>query len=108
MRSGAISPPASSSAPPPVLNRRASAIGGTIRAMVPVCGQWRCRICNFDRCHQVSVLRKNSLRYETSFDPCSLCSVMFFNPSQWTANSSAAPNIEAPPNIVTPMRRQRR
>jgi hypothetical protein len=77
------------------------------RAMVPVSGQWRCRICNFERYHQVSVLRKNGSKYLTSFYACSLCSVMFLNPEQWSANSSAPPNVEAPPAVVTPMRRRR-
>jgi hypothetical protein len=75
--------------------------------MVPVSGQWRCRICDFDRYHRVTVLRKNGSRYETSFYACSRCSVMFLNPAQWSANSSAPASIEAPPSVVTAMRRRR-
>jgi hypothetical protein len=56
--------------------------------MVPVSGQWRCRICNFDRYHQMIVLRKNGSRYETSFYACSQCSVMFLSPGQFDANST--------------------
>jgi hypothetical protein len=65
--------------------------------MVPVGGQWRCRICCFDRYYQVTALRKNDSRYETSFHACSRFSVMFRNPQRWSANSSAPPNVEAPP-----------
>jgi hypothetical protein len=76
--------------------------------MTPASSQWRCRICNFERYHRVSVLRKNGTRYETSFHACSQCSVMFLNPAQWNANGSEHPNVEAPPSVVTPMRRRRR
>jgi hypothetical protein len=69
--------------------------------------QWRCRICGFDRCHRVSVLRKTGVRYETPFLACSQCSVMFTNASQFDANSTANPNIEMPP-LVTALRRRRR
>jgi hypothetical protein len=65
--------------------------------MVPVSGQWRCRIFNFARYHQVTVLRKNGARYETSFYACSQCSVMFLNPANFNADSAAPANIEAPP-----------
>jgi hypothetical protein len=75
--------------------------------MVPVSGQWRCRICSFDRYHQVTVLRKNGSRYETSFYACSGCSAMFLNPAQYDANSTAVPNIEMAP-VVTQLRRRRR
>jgi hypothetical protein len=68
--------------------------------------QWRCRLCGFDRYHRVSVLRKNGARYETPFHACSGCSVMFLNPWQFEANSTAAPNIEMPP-VVTQLRRRR-
>jgi hypothetical protein len=71
-------------------------------------GQWRCRLCGFDRYYRVTVLRKNGSRYETPFHACSGCSAMFLNPSQFDTNSSAAPNIEVLPEIVTPMRRRRR
>lgn len=81
--------------------------GGRIRAMVPVSGQWRCRICDFDRYHLVTVLKKNGTKYETSFYACSRCSIMFLNPAQWSAYSSAPANIEAPPSVVTSMRRRR-
>jgi hypothetical protein len=69
--------------------------------------QWRCRVCGFERYHRVSVLRKNGSRYETAFHACSQCSVMFLNPSQFDANSTAVPNIEMPP-VVTQLRRRRR
>jgi hypothetical protein len=69
--------------------------------------QWRCRICGFDRYHRVSVLRKTGARYETPFHACSQCSVMFLSPAQFDANSTANPNVEAPPAVVTPMRRRR-
>jgi hypothetical protein len=68
---------------------------------------WRCRICGYERYHRVSVPRKNGARYETSFYACSKCSVMFLNPAQWDMNGSAAVNIEAPPEVLTPMRRRR-
>jgi hypothetical protein len=67
--------------------------------------QWRCRLCGFDRYHRVTVLRKSGARYETPFSACSQCSVMFLNPAQFDANSTAAPNVEASPSVVTPMRR---
>lgn len=70
--------------------------------------QWRCRICGFERFHRVSVLRKNGTRYETEFHACSQCSVMFLNPAQFDTNSTASPNIEAPPSVVTTLRRRRR
>ena len=63
----------------------------TIGTMVPVSSQWRCRICRFERYHQVSVLRKDGSRYETSFYACSACSVMFLNPANFNADGSAAP-----------------
>jgi len=70
-------------------------------------GQWRCRLCGFERYYRVTVLRKTGIRYETPFYACSQCSVMFTNASQFNADSTAAPN-EAPPDIVTPLRRRRR
>ena len=76
--------------------------------MVPISGQWRCRICDFDRYHQVSVPRKNGALYLTSFYACSQRSVMFLNPAQWSADSSAPANVEAPPNVITPLRKRRR
>jgi hypothetical protein len=69
--------------------------------------QWRCRLCGFDRYHRVTVLRKTGARYETPFYACSRCSVMFLNPAQFDANSTANPNVEAPPTVVTAMRRRR-
>jgi hypothetical protein len=69
--------------------------------------QWKCRLCDFDRYHRVSVLRKTGARYETPFHACSRCSVMFLNASQFDANSTANPNVEAPPAVVTQMRRRR-
>jgi len=68
--------------------------------------QWRCRVCSFDRYHRVTVLRKSGARYETPFSACSQCSVMFLNPAQFAANSTAAPNVEAAQAVVTPMRRK--
>jgi len=32
---------------------------------------------------------------------------MFLNPAQWSADSSAPANIEAPPTVVTALRRRR-
>jgi hypothetical protein len=69
--------------------------------------QWRCRPCGFDRYHRVTVLRKSGARYETPFSACSQCSVMFLNPAQFDASSTAAPNVEAPSAVVAPMRRRR-
>ena len=54
-------------------------------------GQWRCRICSFDRWHIVTVKRKNGALYTTSFYSCSRCSVMFLNPEQFNAFGNAAP-----------------
>ena len=67
---------------------------------------WRCRLCGFDRYHRVTVLRKTWVRYETPFNACSQCSVMFLIPVQFDANSTANPSVEMPP-VVTPMRRKR-
>lgn len=67
---------------------------------------WRCRVYSFERYHRISVMRKNGSRYETQFFACSQCSVMFLNPTQFNAFSTAAPNVEFPP-IVTPLRRRR-
>ncbi len=69
--------------------------------------QWKCRVCSFDRYHRVSVLRKSGARYETPFYACSCCSVMFLNAARFDANSTANPSVEAPPAVVTPMRRRR-
>jgi hypothetical protein len=77
--------------------------------MVHAMGQWRCRICKFERYHQVSVVRKDGSRYITSFYACSQCSVMFLTPEQWCeGGNQPMVNVEAPPDIVTPMRRRRR
>ena len=78
--------------------------------MHPSVSSWRCRICGFERYHRVSVLRKNGARYETSFYACSRCSVMFLNPEQWNQHAAADTpvSIEAPPDVVTPMRRSKR
>jgi hypothetical protein len=59
-------------------------------------GQWRCRICGFDRWHIVTVKRKNGSLYTTSFYACSGCSVMMLNPEQFNALGNAAPNVEMP------------
>jgi len=53
------------------------------------------------------VLRKTGARYETPFCACSGCSAMFLNAAQFDANGTANPNVEAPPAVVTPMRRGR-
>jgi hypothetical protein len=67
-------------------------------------------MCNYERYHRVSVLRKDGSRYDTSFFACSQCSVMFLNPEQWNGCPSAQPgvSIAAPPDVVTPIRRRRR
>jgi hypothetical protein len=62
-----------------------------------------CRLCGFDCYHRVTVLRKTGARYETPFSGYSQCSVMFLNPAQFDANSTAPPNVEAPPAVATPM-----
>jgi hypothetical protein len=67
--------------------------------MSPYTEQRKCRICGFDRWHNVSVRRKNGAMYNTAFYACSGCSVMFLNPAQFNTFSNAAPNIEMP-NIV--------
>jgi hypothetical protein len=41
--------------------------------------------------------RTGRARYETPLSSCSQCGVMFLNPAQFDANSTAAPNVEAPP-----------
>ena len=64
--------------------------------MVPEVAQWECRVCGFDRWHNISVRRKNGALYHTNFYACSSCSVMFLNPAQFNALSTAAPNIEMP------------
>jgi hypothetical protein len=79
---------------------------GSLRSRAMTLSQWRCRVCSFDRYHRVTVLRKSGARYETPFSACSQCSVMFLNPAQFAANSTAAPNVEAAQAVVTPMRRK--
>src|SRR6202023_4093938 len=69
-------------------------------------GQWRCRICSFDRWHIVTVKRKNGALYTTAFYACSRCSVMFLNPEQFSAFGDAAPNVEMPTVISLPARRK--
>lgn len=69
-------------------------------------GQWRCRICGFERWHVVSVKRKNGALYTTSFCACSGCSVMFLNPEQFNAFEEAAPNAEMP-NVIRLSARQK-
>jgi hypothetical protein len=78
----------------------------SLRFRAMTLSQWKCRLCGFDRYHRVSVLRKNGARYETPFLACSRCSVMFLNATQFDANSTVNPNVEAPPTVVTPMRRR--
>ena len=55
-------------------------------------------------------MRKDGSRYLTSFYACSRCSVMFLNPLQWNGSAKEQPGVivEAPPDVVTPMRRRRR
>ena len=65
-------------------------------AMGRTTGQWRCRVCGFDRWHMVTVKRKTGALYTTSFYACSGCSVMMLNPEQFNAHVDAAPNIEMP------------
>lgn len=72
--------------------------------MAPETSQWRCRVCGFDRWHQVAVMKKNGARYETAFRACSGCSVMFLNENQFNALGRANANVEAPPSVVTPIR----
>jgi len=64
---------------------------GSLRSRAMTLSKWRCRVCGFDRSHRVTVLRKSGARYETPFSACSQCSVMFLNPAQFDANSTAAP-----------------
>jgi len=54
----------------------------------------------------VTVKRKNSALYTTSFYACSGCSVMFLNPEQLNALGDAAPNIEMPTVVSLPARRK--
>ena len=68
-------------------------------------GQWRCRICSFDRWHIVTVKRKSGALYTTAFYACSRCSVMFLNPEQFSAFGDAAPNVEMPTVISLSVRR---
>ena len=69
-------------------------------------GQWRCRICGFERYHVVTVKRRSGALYTTSFYACSGCSVMFLNPEQFNAFGDAAPNVEMPTVISLPARRR--
>lgn len=63
-------------------------------------------MCGFERYYGVSVVKKNGVRYHTSFFSCSGCSVMFTNPEQFNAiGQQVNPNVEAPPSVVTPIRR---
>jgi hypothetical protein len=73
--------------------------------MAPDVAQWKCRICGFDRWHNISVRRKSGALYTTSFYACSGCSVMFLNPAQFNAYSNAAPNIEMPRVVALRSRR---
>lgn len=53
-------------------------------------GQWRCRICGFERGHVVTVKRRNGALYTTSSYACSGCSVMFLNPEQLSVLGGSA------------------
>jgi hypothetical protein len=63
-------------------------------------GEWRCRLCGFERGHIVNVKRKNGALYTTSFYARSGCSVMRLNPEQFNALGNAAPRIEMPTVIA--------
>jgi hypothetical protein len=85
---------------------------GCLGFRIVTLSQWKCRLCGFDRYHRVTVLRKTGVRYETPFSACSQCSVMFLNPAQFDANSTANPSVEMPPIVyrdtaqaVKPIRR---
>ena len=69
--------------------------------------EWRCRVCGFERYFGVSVVKHSGVRYYTSFYSCRGCSMMFTNPEQFNAIGQCNPNVEAPPDVVIPMRRQR-
>jgi hypothetical protein len=77
----------------------------------PTTSQWKCRVCAFERYHQVSVRRKDGSLYVTGFYACSQCSGMFLNPQQWNGlvgqGHQPGVNVEAPPDVITPMRRRR-
>jgi hypothetical protein len=77
-----------------------------LRTMGRTTGQWRCRVCGFDRWHVVSVKRKTGALYTTSFYACSGCSVMFLNPEQFSAFADSAPNVEMPTVISLSARRK--
>jgi hypothetical protein len=69
-------------------------------------GQWKCRVCAFDRWHVVTVKRTNGALYTTSFYACSGCSAMFLSPEQFNALGRAAPNVEMPRVVALPARRR--
>jgi hypothetical protein len=87
-----------------VQREKLRSVGG-IGQMTPSSGQWRCRICGFDRWHTVSVRRKNGAIYNTAFYACSSCSVMFLNPAQFNTNSDAPANVELSNVLRLPARR---
>ena len=64
--------------------------------MGPTTYQFQCRVCGFERYHQVTVSRQNGAQYVTSFYACSRCSVMFLNPHQFNSFSDEAPSVEMP------------
>jgi hypothetical protein len=64
--------------------------------MGPTTYQFQCRVCGFERYHQITVSRKNGAQYVTSFYACSRCSVMFLNPHQFNSFSDESPNVEMP------------
>lgn len=57
---------------------------------------WHCRVCGFDRYHQVTVMRKSGSRYETNFSACSGCSVMFLNPTRFNVYARELPSVVTP------------
>jgi hypothetical protein len=69
-------------------------------------GQWRCRLCGFERWHIVTVKRENGALYTTSFYACSGYSVMMLNPEQFHALGNAPPNIEMRTVVALPARRK--
>jgi hypothetical protein len=73
--------------------------------MSPHTERWKCRVCGFDRWHNVSVRRKNGVLYNTSFYACSGCSVMFLNPAHFNTYSDAPANVEMPNIARLPARR---
>ena len=98
--------PASSSATHGALDLLGLSSVASLREMGRTTGQWRCRICGFDRWHVVTVKRQTGALYTTSFYACSGCSVMFLNPEQFNSLGDAAPNVEMPRVVSLAARRK--